>query len=90
MKKLADHLSSHRNFIIDSTQHIFRIMRQKKTLLARTTGLVIVDHLVSTVEEYTTLAVRSRNNSAHHYDSIKSTKSFTSEAMSQRDIDIRF
>jgi hypothetical protein len=45
IRKLIEYLSSHRNYLNDSMQHTFRLMRQNKTFVSRVTSLIVMDQL---------------------------------------------
>lgn len=60
LKKLVEHLSSHRNYLSDCAQTNYRLMKDRSSFIARVTGLLVANTLVQNLTEFEAVQLHPR------------------------------
>ena len=60
MKKLVEHLSSHRNYLNDCAQANWLLMSDSNTFNSKVTGLVVSNNLIHNLEAFEAVILQPR------------------------------
>jgi hypothetical protein len=60
LKKLVEHLSSHRNYLDDCAQTNYRMMNDLNSPKARVTGLIVSNTLIKNLEAFELVNLQPR------------------------------